>query len=82
MIRRAFLLVVLPIVFGYALGYTMTGCKPLVDDVKDAKDQSDVDAEKLAKCRGETRAAYYVGQKSVEESLAVYEACKRREGLQ
>jgi len=46
----------------------------------DVRDASSVD-EKLAKCRTEARAEYYVGQATVEESLRVYEDCKRREGL-
>lgn len=82
MIRRAFLLVVLPIIFGYTLGYSLTGCGPFVDDVKDAKSEADKTSSLLKKCRGEARAEYYVGQKSVEQSLEVYEACKRREGVQ
>lgn len=46
----------------------------------DARDASSVD-EKLSKCRTEARADYYVGQRSVEESLKAYEDCKKREGL-
>lgn len=81
MIRRAILLVVAPIVFGYALGYGLTGCK-LAGDVNTAHAEAEKDAAKLRECRSEARSAYYVALRSVEESLAVYEACKRRQGLQ
>lgn len=46
----------------------------------DVRDASSVD-EKLAKCRTEARAEYYVGLKTAEESLRAYEDCKKREGL-
>lgn len=71
MIRRALVLVVVPVLFGYSLGACLTGCQ-------DVRDPSDA----LTKCRAEARAAHFVGKKSVEEAFAVYEACKRREGAE
>lgn len=82
MIRKAFLFVVLPIVFGYGLGYSLAGCKEFMGEVNDASNEAASDGDKLKKCRTEARAEYYVGQKSVEESLAAYDACLKREGLQ
>ncbi len=35
----------------------------------------------LEKCRTDARAAYYVGEASVEEALAIYEACKKDAGI-
>lgn len=35
----------------------------------------------LEKCAAEARAEYYVGESSVEDAMAVFEACKKREGL-
>jgi hypothetical protein len=77
-IRQALLCVVLPIVFGYAVGACLTGCGPSFAEIEKASDAS---AAKLQKCRGEARADFYVGKKSVEDSMRTYEACKKREGL-
>lgn len=84
MIRRAFLTVVVPIVFGYLVGATIgasvAGCGSTFAELEKAAKDGDVSA-KLALCRGEARAAFYVEQKTEAESLARYEACKKREGL-
>jgi hypothetical protein len=34
----------------------------------------------LDHCAGEARAAYYVGDASVDEAMRIYEACKARGG--
>lgn len=81
MIRRALAYVVFPVLFGYSLGACLTGCAPFVEDVKEAQEIAVSNDTKLSKCRGDARAAYYIDRKTVEESLAVYEDCKRREGL-
>lgn len=49
-------------------------------DIEDAANDGSVPA-KLRVCRAEARAAFYVGQRSAAESMAVYDACKKREGL-
>lgn len=80
MIRRAVTYVVVPIVFGYLIGACLTGCGSTFAELEDAANDGQVPA-KLAKCRGEARAAFYVEQKSVDEAMARYKACQKREGL-
>ena len=53
--------------------FALAGCGTFLE----AKDPQSI----LDKCAGEARAEYYVGQSTVEEALAVFEACKKREGL-
>ena len=59
----------------------LAGCGPSAAAIESAAAGGDVSAQ-LAKCRAEARSAYYVEKKSEAEALAVYEACKKREGVQ
>lgn len=58
----------------------IAGCGASFEELEKAAGAGDIGA-KTALCRGEMRAAFYVGQKSEAESLAVYDACIKREGL-
>jgi hypothetical protein len=62
----------------FVLVASTTSCQ----DAKSAADEIETVGAKLAKCRGEARTAYYVDHKSEPEAWAVYEGCKRREGVQ
>jgi outer membrane murein-binding lipoprotein Lpp len=78
-LRQVLVMVVIPVVFGYLVGtLVLAGCGASLEEIDRAS--GDV-ADKLQKCRGEARADFYVGKKSVEESLRTYETCKKREGL-
>ncbi len=55
------------------LSLCLGGCGTFLE----AKDPTSI----LEKCAGEARAEYLVGEKTVEEAMAVFEACKKREGL-
>lgn len=79
-VKRLLAVVVVPIVFGYAVAYALTGCGSTFQEIEDAAKDGDVPA-KLRKCRAEARAAYYVGEKSEDEAMQVYTDCKKREGL-
>lgn len=79
MIRRVLFAVVVPAIIGSAYG-NLVACGPSFEEIERAAAGGDVSA-KLAKCRAEARADYYVGQKSVEESMATYRNCLRREGV-
>lgn len=57
------------------------GCRTTLADIEDAATASEVVADKLHKCRNEARDAFYVEHKSEKAALAVYDACKKREGL-
>jgi hypothetical protein len=50
----------------------LSGCVVAVPDSRE---------DKLSKCAGEARAEYYVGGASVDEAMAVYRRCLRREGV-
>lgn len=80
MIRRVFVAVVLPIVFGYLVGACLTGCGSTFAELEEAANDGSVPA-KLRICRAEARTAIYVEQKSDDEAYARYVACKKREGL-
>lgn len=49
----------------------------LAEVSKDVK----TDGDKLKECRADARAAFFVDGKSEQESLAIYEACKKDGGL-
>lgn len=63
------------------LALASAACGPSFETIEKAAAGGDVSA-KLTKCRAEAREAYYVAHKTEAESLAAYEACKRREGVQ
>lgn len=78
--RRVLATVIVPAIFGCAYG-NLVACGPSFEEIERAAAGGDVSA-KLAKCRAEARADYYVGQKSVEESMATYRNCLKREGVE
>ncbi len=55
-------------------------CAPF-SDLEKAAAQGD-NAAKLSLCRADARAAFYVDQKTIEESIAVYDACAKKAGGQ
>lgn len=70
----------LKLVAGGAAGtmLLLCACGSFVPDPKDVKS----DEDKAVVCRAEARSAHYVDQKSVEESMAIFHACMKREGLE
>jgi hypothetical protein len=64
-----------------ALAVMVAGCSSSYQELETAIAGGDVSGA-LAKCRDEARTAYYVDKKSKDDALAIYEACKVREGVQ
>lgn len=81
MIRSVLARIVAPILAGQLLGFSLiAACGPSFEEIEKAAAGGDV-SSKLAKCRAEARADYYVGEKSVDEAMATYHACLKREGV-
>ncbi len=61
-----------------ALVLALSACTPTLEEMREA---SDATSKILKECRAEAREALYVDKKSADESMRVYEKCKKRGGL-
>ncbi len=60
----------LTLVSGVLFCLALVGCGAALSDLA-----QDGNASKLTECRTEARTAFYADRKTVEESLAIYDAC-------